>query len=278
VHAHEFALEQTEMAPQHPRVDHEPFVLDGELYALAVASSATGSVDFGGGIAPHIELSAAKVLGLHVGGAFSLIAPGGQDVQYAFASQVGFRFHWASLLPQDVGDGWIDVHHEFLVSGGISQNGFDVGTGFSFNVSRVFSIGPFVRVTFFNDPRPGDDTFLVTFGATLGILPQMRGGVEIADSDHDGVADEHDLCPHEAAGPHPDRNNPGCAENDSDHDGVRDGNDHCPSEPMGEYPDRLHVGCPLPDSDGDGVPNSVDFCPSVPSGGHLDPLREGCPE
>ncbi|MEY4580027.1 MAG: hypothetical protein RL701_4730 [Pseudomonadota bacterium] len=93
------------------------------------------------------------------------------------------------------------------------------------------------------------------------------------DSDHDGIIDAHDRCPHvPGVPPH------GCPPPppDRDGDGIIDAEDACPDVPGVADPDPLKNGCPVPvappDSDGDGVPDPSDRCPTVPGDG-----PDGCP-
>jgi outer membrane protein OmpA-like peptidoglycan-associated protein len=95
------------------------------------------------------------------------------------------------------------------------------------------------------------------------------------DRDHDGVADDKDLCPDVPAGSVPDAKKPGCP-SDRDGDGVIDVDDACVDDPAGPHPDKHRPGCPS-DRDNDGVFDTKDQCPDVPAGTSPDPARPGCP-
>lgn len=58
---------------------------------------------------------------------------------------------------------------------------------------------------------------------------------------------------------------------DSDHDGVPDRRDLCPHTPHGAHVDQ--VGCPF-DTDRDGVPDGIDKCIATPEGTPVD--AQGC--
>jgi hypothetical protein len=92
----------------------------------------------------------------------------------------------------------------------------------------------------------------------------------ITDSDHDGVADAADRCPHES-GP---AANDGCPDLDSDGDGTVDRLDKCPQERGPPQLGSGREGCPPPDGDGDGVSDALDRCPDVK--GNVD--NYGCPD
>ena len=111
------------------------------------------------------------------------------------------------------------------------------------------------------------------FMYTLGLAFQFGGekkkeDIPPADSDNDGVYDDHDKCPDTPAGISV--NSKGCPL-DSDKDGVFDYLDKCPDTPKGAPVDK--VGCPL-DSDKDGVFDYLDKCPDSPKGADVD--ANGC--
>ncbi len=91
---------------------------------------------------------------------------------------------------------------------------------------------------------------------------------DVADADHDGVADNMDKCPGTAAGTMVDAK--GCAR-DSDGDGVADSSDRCPATASGIMVDAR--GCAR-DSDGDGVADSNDQCAATAAGVAVD--SHGC--
>ena len=103
---------------------------------------------------------------------------------------------------------------------------------------------------------------------SLGLSVFTLGG-PAADTDHDGVPDQRDVCPDTPLGAATDAR--GCP-TDSDHDGVYDGLDRCPGTPAGARVDSR--GCPA-DADGDGVLDGLDQCPSTPAGAVVDAV--GCP-
>ena len=88
----------------------------------------------------------------------------------------------------------------------------------------------------------------------------------VYDTDRDGVSDDKDACPEEAA-----KTPNGCPEAppDGDRDGVPDADDVCPSETA-----TTRDGCPLPmDTDEDGVPDPRDSCQE-----EYAPNPDGCPD
>ena len=97
------------------------------------------------------------------------------------------------------------------------------------------------------------------------------------DTDGDGVFDEDDKCPREAA-----NTADGCLP-DGDGDGVPDVRDKCPKEAA-----KTKDGCPR-DTDGDGVPDkkdkcpreaakTADGCPKDSDGDGVPDIRDKCPE
>jgi len=104
-----------------------------------------------------------------------------------------------------------------------------------------------------------------------------RAGCPLRDRDGDGVVDGLDECPDEAAGAHPDPKRHGCPDKDSDGDGVFDSADQCVDVPAGRNPDAARPGCPLPDRDGDLIPDASDACPDKPGAPDPDPKKNGCP-
>lgn len=93
-------------------------------------------------------------------------------------------------------------------------------------------------------------------------------GCPIRDSDGDGVFDDKDKCPNEAAST-PD----GCPIGDDDGDGLPNDKDKCPKE-AAKTPD----GCPIRDNDGDGILNDVDKCPDEAENKNGYQDEDGCPD
>jgi OmpA-OmpF porin, OOP family len=93
----------------------------------------------------------------------------------------------------------------------------------------------------FNEPQ-------VRVGLVLALgdsgLP-AEGVKACADSDHDGVCDDADLCPNTPAGV---KVNPKGCPLDSDGDGVSDDQDRCPGTSKGTAVDKY--GCPMDDATG----------------------------
>jgi len=97
---------------------------------------------------------------------------------------------------------------------------------------------------------------------------------ELADSDHDGVPDDQDGCPHD-----PDKTSPGvcgCGSPDTDADGddTPDCDDGCPDDPDKTSPGVCGCGRPDTDADGDGAPDCDDGCPDDPD--KTSPAVCGC--
>lgn len=85
------------------------------------------------------------------------------------------------------------------------------------------------------------------------------------DSDHDGVSDALDTCPHESEDRDSHLDSDGCPDLDNDSDGVLDAADRCRDQPEDLDGDSDLDGCPdlAADRDGDGVQDSVDACPDL---------------
>ena len=110
----------------------------------------------------------------------------------------------------------------------------------------------------------GSISWSTAFCSHAGTWTAAATGI-VYDTDKDGVADDKDACPQEAAStPN------GCPEIvDGDRDGVPDTDDACPGEAA-----ETRDGCPLaPDSDEDGVPDPNDDCPE-----EYGPNADGCPD
>jgi len=102
---------------------------------------------------------------------------------------------------------------------------------------------------------------------------------EGADSDHDGIPDDVDLCPSEPEDklePDPSDGCPKAA--DRDNDGIPDSADKCPDTPEDKDGIQDMDGCPEVDFDNDGVPDVTDACPREPGSPSPDPKVNGCPQ
>jgi outer membrane protein OmpA-like peptidoglycan-associated protein len=157
-----------------------------------------------------------------------------------------------------------------------SYKTFDIGVngraGFEFGNVVLCAYGSRGLTNFYNAPYQGTFHHQV-FGASLGIWlfnskpssPIVKSKPKPRDSDHDGVPDDIDLCPHTPglAKYH------GCPIPDTDGDGIDDEHDSCKTVPGLA---RYH-GCPIPDTDGDGINDEEDKCPTIPG------VKEnnGCP-
>lgn len=107
----------------------------------------------------------------------------------------------------------------------------------------------------------------------------LQGGLSLLlgnryDSDHDGVENGSDRCPHTPRGEPVDANGCSASQRDTDHDGVKDNADKCPNTPAGEKVDASGCSPSQLDTDADGVPDAVDNCPDTPKGEAVDP--SGC--
>lgn len=246
---------------------------DIEIFGVhAVDDDHRDTVGFGGGASAAVDFLLVPWLGVHAGvTGMAVQLQSGAPAAWA-GTRLGMRFHWTEAAGIE-GDGWIDAHHVYGVSGGISTHGADVGIGYSFDVFAYLRLGPMVRLTIMTDPGAGP-AMMLSAGVSVSIRPPTRGP---GNQDGDEYLDRDDRCTEARAGHRQDVNNPGCPLLDRDGDGVPDDRDECDTEPAGEEPDPRHPGCPLRDRDGDGVPDDHDFCVDVPAGEERDPLRDGCP-
>jgi len=98
------------------------------------------------------------------------------------------------------------------------------------------------------------------------------------DSDHDGIADNEDKCPHEAEVVNSIDDDDGCPEIDSDNDGLLGSRDKCPD--AAEDPDGFEDddGCPDLDNDGDGRADRIDACPMEAETLNGFEDDDGCPD
>lgn len=227
---------------------------------------------FGGGATASAELFLAPWIGIQAGvSGMAVAAQEGEPAAWA-GTQLGARLHWTALGDIE-GDGWIDAHHVYGVSGTIATHGADVGVGYEFDVVSTLRLGPFVRGTLLTDP--GDEPALLLWaGLAVSIRPPTPGPGNV---DGDVLLDREDRCLEVAEGQESDPDNPGCPLLDRDSDGVPDDVDLCTTEPSGATPDPDRPGCPLPDADGDRVPDDHDFCLDVSvEYEDGDPLRDGC--
>lgn len=100
-----------------------------------------------------------------------------------------------------------------------------------------------------------------------------------ADSDHDGIPDDIDLCPNEPEDHKPPNPDDGCpAPADRDGDGIPDNVDKCPDQPEDFDGIQDEDGCPEDDADKDGIPDAQDACPLEPGDPDPDPKKNGCPK
>jgi OOP family OmpA-OmpF porin len=148
------------------------------------------------------------------------------------------------------------------VSGDDSDMAFHFGAGAKVNLTHNLAVRLDIRDSITN--QRGDNRYPNNIEALAGAnLVFGRVKDAPADSDRDGVIDEHDQCPLEA-GTLPN----GCPIRDSDSDGIMDPDDKCAME-AGVAP----TGCPIRDADSDGVLDADDQCISEKGG-----APTGCPD
>jgi outer membrane protein OmpA-like peptidoglycan-associated protein len=100
-----------------------------------------------------------------------------------------------------------------------------------------------------------------------------------ADTDHDGIPDDIDLCPTDPEDGKPPNPDDGCpALPDRDGDGIPDNVDKCPDVPEDFDGIDDTDGCPEDDSDKDGIMDAQDACPKEPGEADPDPKKNGCPK
>jgi len=101
----------------------------------------------------------------------------------------------------------------------------------------------------------------------------------VVDSDHDGIPDKVDKCPHEPEDKDGFQDEDGCPDPDNDADGILDKADKCPMEPEDKDGFEDDDGCPDPDNDKDGILDAEDKCPNQAgpkeNGGCPDTDRDG---
>ena len=100
----------------------------------------------------------------------------------------------------------------------------------------------------------------------------------VADSDGDGILDDHDLCPMDPEDFDGFEDEDGCPEDDNDGDGYYDYEDDCPNDPEDFDFFEDEDGCPDLDNDGDGLLDLVDDCPNDPEDFDGFEDEDGCPE
>lgn len=146
-------------------------------------------------------------------------------------------------------------------SGREIDGGFHFGVGVKFGLPRHLQARLDLRdnIVSGNDHVPEALVGLaVTFGGPEEVIVE-----EPLDSDGDGMVDQMDYCPMEAA---PTKD--GCPVRDRDGDGKEDEVDECP-----DVASELPSGCPDQDPDKDGIPIEADKCPTVAGIG-----PDGCPD
>ena len=100
-----------------------------------------------------------------------------------------------------------------------------------------------------------------------------------ADTDHDGIPDDIDLCPTDPEDGKPPNPDDGCpALPDRDGDGIPDNVDKCPDVPEDFDGIDDADGCPEDDADKDGIMDAQDACPKEPGEADPDPKKNGCPK
>lgn len=234
--------------------------INGFSYLTQRESSNTDDYGYGGGLDLRYALADSRSFGLFfligIGGLFEDVATESGVSPYADA---GFSFNFWNFL-------------------GVPNLSLRADTRF-YGVDRKDSSG--YANSAFSADNLGDGHFNLGFQLDFTSADAKRG-LQLRDTDGDGVIDSRDECPGTPTGAAIDGR--GCPlPEDSDGDGINDNADKCPNTPAGVLIDP--DGCPVPlapqalavpaDSDADGVPDTQDFCPATPAGLQVD--ARGCP-
>ena len=174
-----------------------------------------------------------------------------------------FRSHLVAQYPGCiapflvVGGGILGVESANRTVGDDIDAAFHWGPGIKFHVHPRWALRLDARQIVSGRRGPGRDNHFEFTGG----LSYVMGWVANKDKDGDGVEDDVDACPMQAA-----RTQDGCPVPDSDGDGLADDKDRCPQKAA-----KTADGCP-PDQDGDGVADGDDKCPKRPG-----KMADGCP-
>ena len=163
-----------------------------------------------------------------------------------------------------VGYGLLGVNSSEAAVGTDVDGAFHAGLGLKVHATNRLTVRLDGRAVISGQSGPGG--VMPHFEALLGASYMLWHSLTPPppDADGDGVPDERDRCPRQAA-----KTRDGCPppDGDGDGDGVPDSRDKCPKKPA-----QTKDGCPPKDSDGDGVPDSRDKCPKKPA-----QTKDGCP-
>lgn len=139
--------------------------------------------------------------------------------------------------------------------------------GYAPDFRLVAVIGYWFNVVDTDPPSPGKR------------FKQERYAEHGADTDHDKIPDDIDLCPTDPEDGKPPNPDDGCpALPDRDGDGIPDNVDKCPDNPEDFDGVQDADGCPEDDADKDGIPDGQDACPKEPGDADADPKKNGCPK
>ncbi len=161
------------------------------------------------------------------------------------------------------GYGMLGISSDDNAVGGDIDGAFHTGLGCKFYPFKWLALRADARVNISGKRFEGGIApyweFLFGASYVIGYVDPVKKPV---DSDGDGITDDKDKCPNQAA-----NTADGCPIKDRDGDGIPDDKDKCPDKPA-----KTADGCPLPDKDGDGVLDKDDKCPNEPNN-----TPDGCP-
>ncbi len=206
-------------------------------------------------------------------------APAG-SAGYGAYHGLGIAARYHPLPDLAIGDLWIDVGANVVLTGNVARPGIEVGVGMEFEVAWFFRVGPFVRFAHVFQPDgdalgSADASFLV-FGVSAAFL----GEEDASDRDGDGILDGADQCPDEPEDEDGFQDEDGCPDPDNDRDGIPDASDACVDQPEDMDGDRDEDGCPeeAEDTDGDGITDADDQCVQEPEDRDEFQDEDGCPD
>ncbi len=192
-------------------------ILSGEIELFAlhpierrpVAPAFRGG--FGAGITALAEVNLHAYVGVLAGAQLFFSVLGNGQLAPWGAGVLGARFHFTPLLNLHTHDGWIDAHYSFGRSGEISAHAFSFGVGYAVGITPSLRIGPFARLYYAPGPS-GTSEMVLFFGLNIGLGTNSRVDFRPPppDYDHDGIADNVDVCPDMPPGDLPDETRPGC--------------------------------------------------------------------
>lgn len=236
-------------------------------------------------LVPGLRLRAGMLLDA---GANSALRDNGNGTWLTLSAAVRLRPFSSSEDARRAVGLWLEAVGGGGVTGEDWRPAVEVGLGWGFALGdvRISPVLRYMQIIETTDSLDSRDARLLLAGLEVTLFDAHETAepsteatqAKSIDSDHDGIIDTQDQCPHDPEDLDSFQDDDGCPDRDNDQDKVLDTKDKCPLDPEDHDNFEDMDGCPELDNDGDGIVDVEDQCPLKRETVNGINDHDGCPD